>query len=141
MPYCIELDITNAKDSEIISQLTGKTGSIVSAIVDAAIEYADGEIDGALNGRYIVPLTGTIPEVIVNYSIQLSICYLYRRRHSTPEDVKLECDQVKKELEEIRTGERTIPGLSSSDMVVVQPFEADDLGGYTENKFDMNTLE
>lgn len=84
MAYCIQADIEARISAADVISLTDDTGTeaVVSATLNAAIAMADARIDAALKGRFIVPLTGTIPDLIKFISVDLTVYNLFTRRPS-----------------------------------------------------------
>jgi len=84
--YATEADLKNKLDEATLIQLTddADTGAIVSAVIDAALEAADVEIDGYLSRKYTLPLANT-PPLLLHMAADIAIVSLYSRRGGPPE--------------------------------------------------------
>ncbi len=78
MPYATTQDLIDRFDEEELIQLTDHTGAgvIDTAVLDRARTDADGEIDGYLSGRYVLPLA-EVPPVLVRVACDITRYHLY----------------------------------------------------------------
>ena len=87
--YIVQGDLDVYSSDEVLIQLTDddKTGSIDSTKVTECIVAAQSEVDSYLAKRYTVPITGTVPETVKEWCVQLTTLRLHQRRLRVPEDV------------------------------------------------------
>ncbi|MQX36822.1 gp436 family protein [Roseospira navarrensis] len=81
------------------------TGAVVAAVLDRAIASADGEIDAALRGRYVVPLA-PVPPLIVDVACALTWWWLWPDH--TPDEVTARAKWARDQLRMIARGEVTL---------------------------------
>lgn len=117
MAYSTLQDLKAYIPKNIIIQATDDNGvgEIDTEIVNEFIDRSDKKIDGFLRGRYPVPITDTVPEMIQDISTTLTGYALYRRKLQTtlPDAISKDYDNVMKMLFKIQEGK-------------VSPFEAVD---------------
>jgi phage gp36-like protein len=103
MAYCTQNDLETALTLTLLVQLTDDeaTGAVNATRVAAAIAAADAEIDGALQGRYRVPLS-PVPPFVKKLSIDLAHFRLYARRAGTFEMPPFVRDLWKAALEALK---------------------------------------
>jgi len=89
MPYCTLDDLKLAIDEARLLELTDDEGLgvINQARIDAAIDTAQGEVDGYLQERYDVPLD-PVPALIRGACMDVAIFHLYSRKMETMPDVR-----------------------------------------------------
>lgn len=86
MAYCtvtevldmIKEDAFNSIIGDVYIESEGERREKIAPIVTAAIEDAEGEIDGYLAKRYSVPLT-PVPKVIAKFAKDIAVYNLYSR--------------------------------------------------------------
>lgn len=134
MAYSEKADLIKAKDETILKQIAGENGIINDDWIDESIEAADAKIDIHCGKYYTVPFT-TVPKIIKRWSVQLAICWLYRRSNKSNESAETQCENITEMLKLISDGELEVPGSTkkTSGMVVSETYE--------DNIFDMDTLE
>ena len=121
MPYCTQTDITAANDRNILTQIAGKddgSGATVldSALIEAAITRAGGEIDSALRAAgYSLPLS-TVPDVLPGFAVILAIEWLYGRSSQVPESEEKRADRVRQTLREYATGALKLEGVGADEI-------------------------
>lgn len=130
MAYCIQDDIEAMVQLPTLYQLTvdeGDADYIDETNLNASIARADSFIDGYLRGRFTLPLA-TVPPLIRDLSIQLTIFYLYQRSIvlTMPENVKWNRLDAQKCLIEIQKGK-------------INPFDTTDEPYYTAGATDNDT--
>ena len=112
MAYCTTSDLQALLSDEMLLRLADDSGSAVtlsdpavSAVIGAAIENADKEIDVALSGRYVVPVV-PVPSALSTLSSRIAVYYLMMRR-DRPMDEKWASSykQAMETLARIRKGE------------------------------------
>ena len=97
MAYCNLDDLKAAKDESTLKEIAGDGTTIDTDLVDKAIEAADGDIDGYLKKRYLVPLS-TVDKIIKNISVQLALYRLYGCSNAIPDfEVSNKKEAIKKE--------------------------------------------
>lgn len=108
MPYCTIGDITSTITLEDVLQLTddNDTGSVDTAKVDEAIAKADGLISAFIGGATL----DTVPELIRQISVELSIYHLYKRRFAAnmPESIERGYTHAMDLLKHIQSGKLSI---------------------------------
>lgn len=77
--YCTVADLTARFGAIEIAQLTDLEDreTVVEATVQAAITDASGEIDSYLSGRYALPITGVVPDMLRAGCMDLARYRLY----------------------------------------------------------------
>lgn len=133
MGYSTEAEVRESKYADPLDNIAG-TGAEGTAKIAAGIKYADAQIDYFSNGKYTVPFS-PVPDIINQWSICVAVCWLYNQSDVINEQVQNKCDKIMEELEKIRDGEGTIPGLSktSEEVKYYTPF--------TESKFGTGVLK
>lgn len=88
MGYATESDITKQLPEGDLVQLTDDAGAGVvdQAVLAAALEDADTEIDGYLGSRYPLPLANP-PAILNKQAVDIVIYNLYGRRGGPPEHI------------------------------------------------------
>lgn len=116
MPYCAQADIEKRISQADIIALTDDTGTkaVNTTNLGEAITRADNRINGALRGKFAVPLT-TVPGMITEIAVDLVVYHLYTRRPSIefPVVIKDRYNDALRQLSEIADG--TLQLLDSSD--------------------------
>jgi len=125
---------------ENLKVIAGNGSTINTVIVGYALADADGIINSYLkSGGYAVPLLSPIPDEIKAIARSLAVYKLYEWSEVGNTKAAEFYDKAIVELEKIRDGKRNIVGLiRSSKIKVIQPFESETLGNYTESKFNMS---
>lgn len=103
--YIIKDDIIEQLPEETLKQLTDDEGldAINDGRVDAAIEDAEGEVNGYLQSRYSTPLS-PVPAVVKKFTTDIAIYNLYARRLGAPEDREKRYKNAVKFLENVSRG-------------------------------------
>lgn len=112
MPYCTQADIQSLElTTDELIQLTddGNTGTIDPAMIAAAIEKADAEIDANCQARYTVPFS-PVPKIVKGWSATLAAFNLYRNRKK-PETLIDRYTKVMSWLKSVRDGSASIAGV------------------------------
>lgn len=108
MTYCSLDDITSTITLDDVLQLTDDngTGSVDTAKVDEAIAKADGLISAFIGGATL----DTVPELIRQISVELSIYHLYKRRFvaNMPESIERGYTHAMDLLKQIQSGKLSI---------------------------------
>lgn len=83
MPYCTKADILKQISEGELGALTDDSGAgvVQDAVVTAAIEDADSEIDGYSGEKYTVPFT-PVPGIVKKLSVGIAIYNIYARRET-----------------------------------------------------------
>lgn len=104
--YIAETDLDEYIEEKALIQLTDddRSGHINSDRVDECIDGAEDEIDGYLSGLYTVPVTGTIPGLVKEFSVILACRRLYVRRGMVPAAFVSVVEDAMKTLEKIAEG-------------------------------------
>ena len=80
MAYPTAADLVTRYGDDLVTSLSDRadepTGTYDEAVVAAAIEAADAEVDGYLAGRYVLPLSST-PVLVKRISEALAIWHLH----------------------------------------------------------------
>ena len=134
MAYSEKADLIMAKDETILKQIAGESGVINDDWINEAIEAADAQIDMNCEKKYTVPFT-TVPKIIKKWSVQLALCWLYRRSNMANKSAEDECGKINDSLTLISEGKKEIPGgVKKTTGVVIADV-------YEDNVFDMDCLE
>jgi len=110
MAYCSEADIKKKIPSSELEQLIDDTGSDSApdktARITAAISNADSKINAFCGQKYTVPFS-TVPDVVKDLSVDISIWWLASRRWNTIDmqsTIKMNNDKAISLLEKISKG-------------------------------------
>lgn len=107
MAYSTVTDLKNYLPKDILQILSddNNADNIDVEKVNFAIREADNRIDGYLRGRYTLPLA-SVPFLITEYSVRLTVYFLYIRGLSTtlPDSLKENYKDVNSSLKEIQAG-------------------------------------
>ena len=81
MAYSTQAQLIAQLSTNVLVQLTDDDhlGAVVPSVVTACIAIADSEIDGFIDGRYLVPLS-PVPTLVNSWSITLAKYHLFARR-------------------------------------------------------------
>lgn len=108
MPYIDKKELFKRVPADIVGILSNDQGDSepVDKIILEAIEDAQAYIDGFLGSLYTVPLTGTIPQLILSIHCDLAAYFLYTRkyREEIPDAVQARYDRSVDMLERISKG-------------------------------------
>jgi len=86
--------------------------------LDAAIADAQEEIDAALASRYSFPLTGTVPAQVARWTADMALATLAESRPGgLGGGLAKKADRARGEIEAVRKGMLSIPGLAARDLV------------------------
>jgi phage gp36-like protein len=83
MPYSAYADLKTIEPDAQLIQLSNDTAGaseVDLTNINGAISCADGVIDSYLRGHVDLPLDTPYPTIIVDLSVELAICHLYKRR-------------------------------------------------------------
>jgi phage gp36-like protein len=118
MPYCTIAQLVGLfGDAEIIalSNLTTPSATAINAVrVDAAIAYADAEINGYLGGRYALPLV-SVPLVLVGKAADI-VRYQLDSIHPR-EDVRVRYEDTLRWLKMVADGKVELGLAGNGDEV------------------------
>lgn len=105
MAYIVYADLTESLSEAQLLQLADdeKTGAQVTDRVTRVIISAEGIINGYLQSRYVVPVTGTIPDIMQKWAVDIAKYFLYQRRR-VPEDVRQAYEDAMAMLRDVSTG-------------------------------------
>lgn len=120
MAYCSLNDLYQICPETDIIQLTDdeSLGEVVTSIVEDCIEYADTLINSYLSGKYTVPLS-TVPDLVKQLSIDLSVFRLYSRRLSLqmPEGLTARYNEAIRLLRDIQAGRMDLPDANTEEVL------------------------
>ena len=104
--YIVQADLDVYSSDAILIQLTddAKLGSIDSTKINECIVAAESEVDSYLSPRYSVPITGTIPETVKEWAVQLTTLRLHQRRLPVPTDIAELGDEARRQLKMVNDG-------------------------------------
>ncbi|MBF0568954.1 MAG: DUF1320 domain-containing protein [Nitrospirae bacterium] len=112
MAYISASDISYVMTDTELIQLTDDagTGSIVTGRVNEVIGMAAAIIDSYIGGRYKVPLTALVPEVVKTVSVSIGVYLLYMRSGFPviPDKFKWAYDDAITLLKDIARGTATL---------------------------------
>ena len=142
MAYCTTSDLKLAKATAELVIWAGPEGVTSEpnvAVCAWAIAKADALIDSRLGLRFTVPFTGTVPTIIKNISVDLSICFIAARNLMTfPDDIQKGYDTAIGLLDSIAKGEVGL-GVTAVASSLGPSIEATE--PYVYNKFNMDMME
>jgi phage gp36-like protein len=78
--YLTEAALINLTDDD-------GNGTVDTAIVDECIVAAESEVDSYISKRYTTPITGTIPETVKEWAVQLTTVRIHLRNLPMPPDI------------------------------------------------------
>jgi len=93
--------------------------SVDTSKVDEAIAKADARIDSYCGQVAEVPFT-TVPPIIKQHSVTLTIYFLYTRRSMAPELVRKDYEDAIAHLKDISTGKASLPPVTEAEVAVGQ---------------------
>lgn len=105
MPYATQSDLTARFTETELIQLTDRdatTSAVDTAVLDAALQDADAEIDARLMARYTLPLA-SVPRLLVNAACDIARYRLYDDR--APDHVVKRYDDALRLLDKISKGD------------------------------------
>jgi phage gp36-like protein len=79
--YCTLIDLKNYLPETVLLQLSDDpdVDTISQEKIDFAVKQASDLIDSYLRGRYSLPLTVAVPDLIVDICVKLSTYFLFKR--------------------------------------------------------------
>ena len=80
-------------------------GTIDTAKVTECIVAAESEVDSFLAKHYTVPITGTVPETVKEWSVQLTVLRLHLRQLPVPADVWEMAAEARRQLKMVNSGD------------------------------------
>lgn len=107
MTYCDVATVRGMIGETRLIELSddSQTGTIDSAVVDAAITASSAEIDGYCSGRYGGRLrTPPTPGMIVDICATLTVYRLYLRRERVPEEWEAAAGRAREVLADVARG-------------------------------------
>jgi phage gp36-like protein len=109
MSYCSPTDLANVKTTAELTQLSDLTGtgSVNTAVLQAACDQASNLIDGLISPQYPLPLA-TVPPMLLSIAVRLALYYLYLGRQSLPDEVKNGYDRDVAFLEKAGKGQASL---------------------------------
>ena len=108
--YIVQADLDVYLSDAVLQQLTDddNAGSIDTAKVTECIIAAEAEVNSFLAKQYTTPITGTIPEPVKEWSVQLTTLRLRQRRLPIPEDIWNMAIEARKQLKMVAKGELSL---------------------------------
>ena len=116
---------SDADVATIAANSTDTVYGVDTSKVDEAIAKADALIDSYCGEVAEVPFT-TVPPIIKQHSITITIYFLYTRRAVAPEIVKDNYKDAIAHLKDISTGKATLPPITTDDYSDEASFESGD---------------
>lgn len=109
MAYIVQADLTEVLSAVTLLQLTDdeKNGTQVAARVASAISSSEGEINGYLGVRYVVPVAGIVPPLIRKWDLDITNYFLHQRRR-VPDDVRQAYEDAISRLRDVAAGKMTL---------------------------------
>ncbi len=116
MAYCVLNDLKKQIPESKIIELTDDEGAgiVAEERVTEAIAKADALIDSYCGEVSEVPFT-TVPAIIKQHSITITIYNLYARRQRIPEAVQKSYDNAVSHLKDIASGRASLPPVTVAD--------------------------
>lgn len=111
MPYATLDDlIERAGQKEILDTADrDKDGVPDAAVIAAALDTAEAEINGYVATKYALPFT-EVPTIVKNWAVSIGRYYLHR--YTKPEVVKTDYENAVKQLQDVAAGRITLPQAS-----------------------------
>jgi len=108
--YIAQSDLDVYSSDAVLVQLTddAKAGTIDTSKVNECIVAAESEVDSYLSPRYSVPITGTVPETVKEWAVQLTTLRLHQRRLPVPVDITELGDEARRQLKLVNDGTITL---------------------------------
>lgn len=126
MTYATQTDLVDRYGERELVQCTDKaappTGIVNATTVSRALAAADAEIDSRLGILFTVPITGTVPQRVVDCACKIARFYLHEDRVS--DHIREAYKDELKWLDDVARGRASIPGLSPASSTV-DPVEGD----------------
>ena len=100
---------------ELLVMLADDDGDGVAdtAILTAALDDASAEIDQALSGRYVTPVS-PVPNLLIRWCVDLAVAGLFRRkREGLPREHAEEAALTRRTLEAIASGLANLSGAQA----------------------------
>lgn len=137
--YIAQSDLDVYLSSTVLIQLTddAAAGVVGTAAVAECIVAAEAEVNSFLAKQYTTPITGTIPEPVKEWSVQLAVLRLHQRRLPVPEDVWAMAREARRQLGLVAKGDLSLD-IGSSDATT--PDGLDPQFTYNERKFKRSTM-
>jgi phage gp36-like protein len=111
MSYILQSDLEagGLSNSQLI-QLTddAKSGEVDTDKVSKAIEDAEGEVNGYLAKRYVVPVAPPVPDLVQKLSTDIAVWNIYSRRQRAPDNVRQRYEDAIKMLIRIADGDMVL---------------------------------
>ena len=111
----IELRLGDADRLDVL--LADREGVERPGALDAAVADAQAEIDAAISSRYAAPITGTVPAQVARWTADLALGALAENRPAGGGALAKKADRARGEMEAVRTGKLSVPGLTPLDLV------------------------
>lgn len=107
MPYATPQDITDRYGEDLLYTLADRDrdGQLDTAVVERALDDATAEAEAALRGRYVLPLTGPVPVLLVRVVIDLALAMLPTEAAGDNDLIQARAKSARKLLDSIRKGE------------------------------------
>ena len=105
--YIEQNDLDEYLSADALRQLTDDQDSqdVEAAHVAECIDGAEAFVDGHIAHRYVVPITGTTPVLIVELCVIFAVYRLYIRRGRVPENFSDLHKDAMKTLGELQSGD------------------------------------
>jgi phage gp36-like protein len=138
--YISQADLDVYLSDAVLEQLTDdlNAGSIDTTKVAECIVAAEAEVNSYLAKQYTTPITGTIPEPVKEWSVQLATLRLHQRRLPVPEDVWEMAREVRRQLGLVAKGDLS---LDIGDGTAATPDGLEPQFTYNERKFSSSTMD
>ncbi len=138
--YIVQGDLDVYLSDTVLKQLTDddNSGSIDTGKVTECIVAAEAEVNSFLAKQFTTPITGTIPEPVKEWSVQLTTLRLHQRRLPVPEDVWEMAREARRQLGLVAKGEISLD-IGSSDATTPDGLEPQFT--FNERKFTRSTME
>jgi hypothetical protein len=84
------------------------------SVLERAMDDAEARATGALSARYTMPAAGAAPAELIELCARLAVWHLWKRRHAfEAERLPILFEGLDTQLQDLRTGRRTIQGLTA----------------------------
>ena len=138
--YIAQSDLDVYLSDAVLKQLTddANADSIDTGKVAECIVAAEAEVNSFLAKQYTTPITGTIPEPVKEWSVQLAVLRLHQRRLPVPEDVWEMAREARRQLGLVAKGGLSL-NIGSSDATTPDGLEPQFT--FNERKFNRTTMD
>lgn len=109
--YCTASQLSYLYDLRILTELSADGSEILDMTrVDFCLDTAASEVDGALYGRYTLPMTNP-PLLLTKLTAAIAMRALFGRRNDLPKGLQADVEWAQKWIDDMRRGLVAVPGV------------------------------